>query len=45
LVEIRGMKNSGIRLTDTSAVMNTEMVEALRLHGLASVAESILTSG
>jgi succinate dehydrogenase/fumarate reductase flavoprotein subunit len=45
LVEIRGMKDSGIRLTDTSAVMNTEMVEALRLHGLASVAESILTSG
>ena len=45
LVEIRGMKDSGFRLVDTSAVMNTEMVEALRLHGLASVAESILTSG
>jgi succinate dehydrogenase/fumarate reductase flavoprotein subunit len=45
LVEIRGMKDSGIRLIDTSAVMNTEMVEALRLYGLASVAESILTSG
>jgi succinate dehydrogenase/fumarate reductase flavoprotein subunit len=45
LVEIRGMKDSGIRLTDSSSVMNTEMVEALRLHGLASVAESILNSG
>ena len=45
LVEIRGMKDSGIRLSDSSSVMNTEMVEALRLHGLASVAESILTSG
>ena len=45
LAEINNIKGSGIRLTDTSKVMNTEMVEALRLHGLASVAESIVTSG
>jgi succinate dehydrogenase/fumarate reductase flavoprotein subunit len=45
LAEINNIKDSGIRLTDTSKVMNTEMVEALRLHGLASVAESIVISG
>ena len=45
LVEIREIKGSGIRLTDSSSVMNTEMVEALRLDGLATVAEAILTSG
>ncbi len=45
LAEIHNIKDSGIRLTDTSKVMNTEMVEALRLHGLASVAEAIITSG
>ncbi|MAB36419.1 MAG: hypothetical protein CL975_03740 [Euryarchaeota archaeon] len=45
LAEINNITDSGIRLTDTSQVMNTEMVEALRLHGLASVAESIIASG
>ena len=45
LAEINNIKDYGIRLTDTSKVMNTEMVEALRLHGLASVAEAIITSG
>jgi succinate dehydrogenase/fumarate reductase flavoprotein subunit len=45
LAEIHNIKNYGIRLTDASKVMNTEMVEALRLHGLASVAEAIITSG
>ena len=45
LAEIRGIKDTGIRLTDTSPVMNTEIVEALRLDGLASVAEAIITSG
>ncbi|MBR79254.1 MAG: hypothetical protein CMA88_00495 [Euryarchaeota archaeon] len=45
LGEIRGIKDSGIRLTDSSSVMNTEMVDALRLDGLASVAEAILNSG
>ena len=45
LAEIHKIKDSGIRLTDTSQVMNTEMVEALRLHGLASVAEAVITSG
>ena len=45
LAEINNIKDSGIRLTDTSKVMNTEMVEALRLHGLASVAASIIISG
>jgi len=45
LAEIHNIKGYGIRITDTSKVMNTEMVEALRLHGLASVAEAIITSG
>ncbi len=45
LAEINNITDSGIRLTDTSQVMNTEMVEALRLHGLVSVAESIIASG
>ena len=45
LDEVREIKDTGISLTDTSSVMNTEMVEALRLVGLASVAEAILTSG
>ena len=45
LAEVRAIKDTGITLSDTSSVMNTEMAEALRLIGLASVAESILTSG
>ena len=45
LAEVRAIKDTGITLSDTSSVMNTEMAEALRLVGLASVAESILTSG
>tara|TARA_Y100000588_G_C13755554_1_gene711631 strand:+ start:97 stop:486 length:390 start_codon:yes stop_codon:yes gene_type:complete len=45
LDEIREIKESGIKLTDSSLVMNTEMVDALRLGGLASVAEAILNSG
>ena len=45
LDELREIKDIGISLTDTSSVMNTEMVEALRLVGLASVAEATLTSG
>ena len=45
LAEVRAIKDTGITLTDTSSIMNTEMVEALRLVGLASVAEVILTSG
>ena len=43
LSDIKGIRDTGIRLTDTSEIMNTEMVDALRLHGLASVAEAILT--
>ena len=42
---IREIKDSGIRLTDDSLVMNTEMLEAIRLYGLASIAEAILTTG
>jgi succinate dehydrogenase/fumarate reductase flavoprotein subunit len=45
LAEIREIKDTGVSLTDASSVMNTEMVEALRLVGLASVAEAILSSG
>ena len=45
IAEIHNIKESGISLTDSSKVMNTEMVEALKLHGLATVAESIIASG
>ena len=45
LAEVRAIKDTGISLSDTSSVMNTEMVEALRLVGLASIAEAILTNG
>ncbi len=44
LEEIGKMKESGIKLTDNSLVMNTEMLDALRLDGLASLAEAILNS-
>lgn len=45
LAEVKGMRELGIRLTDTSEIMNTELVEAIRLNGLASVAEEIMASG
>ena len=45
LEKIRKIRDSGIRLTDNSTIMNTELLAAIRLDGLASVAESILTTG
>ena len=39
------MMDAGIRISDESPVMNTEIVTAIRLDGLASVAHSILGSG
>ncbi len=36
--------DEGIRITDDSVVMNTEMVTAIRLDGLANVANSIFGS-
>ena len=44
LAEIRQIKETRISLTDHSSVMNTEMLEALRLEGLASVAEAMIAS-
>ena len=41
LTEIRQIKENRITLTDHSSVMNSEMLEALRLEGLAVVAEAI----
>jgi len=41
---IADLLGEGIRLTDSSVVMNTEMVTAIRLDGLASVASSIIGS-
>ncbi len=45
LASIGEMMDAGIRISDESPVMNTEIVTAIRLDGLASVAHSILGSG
>ena len=42
LDKVREIRESGISLTDESPVMNTEVVEAIRLQGMAALAESIL---
>ncbi len=44
LTEIRQIKENRITLTDHSSVMNSEMLEALRLEGLAVVAEAMIAS-
>ena len=45
LEKLREIRESGISLTDESPVMNTEVVEAIRLQGMAALAESILSGG
>lgn len=45
LAGIRGLVESGIGLTDNSSNMNTELVSAIKLEGLLSIAEAIVESG
>ena len=45
LDKIRDIMKSGLSLSDESQVMNTEVVEAIRLQGMAALAESILGGG
>ena len=45
LDKIRDIRKSGLSLSDESQVMNTEVVEAIRLQGMAALAESILGGG
>jgi succinate dehydrogenase/fumarate reductase flavoprotein subunit len=35
------LKSAGIKITDSSSVMNTELSAALKLEGMISVAEQI----
>jgi succinate dehydrogenase/fumarate reductase flavoprotein subunit len=39
------IREAGIRVTDKSPVMNTELVSALQLEGLVSIAAAIVDSG
>lgn len=41
---ITEMKKNGIKVTDQSSVMNTEMCSALRLQGMIAIAEQITKS-
>lgn len=38
------LKSAGIKITDSSSVMNTELSTALKLEGMISVAEQISKS-
>ncbi|HJM77462.1 MAG: FAD-binding protein [Candidatus Thalassarchaeaceae archaeon] len=42
---IREIRAAGIRVTDNSPVMNTELVSALQLEGMISIAEAIVDTG
>jgi len=42
---IREIQEEGIRVTDNSPAMNTELTSALQLEGLISIAESIVDTG
>ena len=42
---VKGLIASGIGLTDKSSNMNTELVSAIKLEGLLSIAEAIAESG
>ncbi len=44
LSELSDLKAVDVQLTDTSRIMNTELVAALKLEGLISLAESIVDS-
>ena len=41
---IAEMKKNGIKVTDQSSVMNTEMCSALKLQGMITIAEQITKS-
>jgi succinate dehydrogenase/fumarate reductase flavoprotein subunit len=41
---INEIRNSGIRVTDPSRSMNTELVTALHLDGLLTIAKTIVDS-
>ena len=42
--ELSNLRKSGLTLTDKSRVMNTELATALRLQGLLTLAESIVSA-
>ena len=42
---ISEIREAGIKVTDKSPVMNTELVSALQLEGLVSIAEAIADLG
>ena len=42
---ISEIREAGIRVTDKSPVMNTELISALQLEGLVTIAEAIADSG
>ena len=42
---IREIQEEGIKVTDNSPAMNTELTSALQLEGLISIAESIVDTG
>ena len=44
LSELSNLKAVDVQLTDNSRIMNTELVAALKLEGLISLAESIVDS-
>jgi len=41
---LAGLRESGIRVTDSSIVMNTELVTAIHLQGMFALAEAIIGS-
>ena len=42
--DLSKLRQSGMTLTDKSRVMNTELASALRLQGLLTLAESIVSA-
>ena len=42
--DISNLRESGIGLSDKSRVMNTELANALRLQGMLSLAETIVSA-
>ena len=41
---LAGLREMGIRVTDPSMVMNTELVTAIHLEGMITLAEAIIGS-
>jgi len=42
---LANLRETGIRVTDPSTVMNTELVTAIHLEGMIALAEAIISSG